>query len=173
MGCFESDVVPPTMEELRAESRPDQESWFAVFDVLEGDQPRLRIHADYVAKYENPDSTYMVLTSLPDSIGNRVVAYIFDEAGDSSATIFADQMIYFEKNRRFEAQGEVLVVTTEEKRLETEYLIWLEVERKVQTEGFVRIHSPTEDIQGYNLDADENLENYRIARVTGHAVVED
>ena len=172
-GCFESNVVPPTMEEIRAEQRPDQESWFARFDVLDGDLPRLQIHADYIAKYEDPDSTYMVLQGHPDSLQSRVTAYIFDEAGDSSATIFSNQMIYYEEERRFEALGEVLVLTREQKQLETEYLIWMEVERTVNTQGFVRITSPTEKIQGYDLQADEDLENYEIARITGEAIVDD
>ena len=172
-GCFESNVVPPTMEEIRAEQRPDQESWYARFDVLDGDKPRLQIHADYIAKYEDPDSTYMVLQGHPDSLQSRVIAYIFDEVGDSSATIYSNQMIYFEEDRRFEAHGEVLVLTRENKQLQTEYLIWMEVERTVNTEGFVRITSPTEKIQGYDLKADEDLENYEIARITGEAIVDD
>ena len=172
-GCFESDVVPPTMDEIRAEQLPDQESWFATFDVLNGAKPRLQILADYIAKYEEADSTYMTLQGHPDSLESRVTAFIFDEAGDSSATIYANNMIYFEEDRRFEAHGNVIVLTTDKKRLETEFLLWLEVERRVQTEGFVRINTPTENIQGYNLDADEDLENYQIARVTGQAVVED
>ena len=172
-GCFESDVVPPTMDEIRAEQLPDQESWFATFDVLNGTMPRLKILADYIAKYEETDSTYMILKGHPDSLNSRVTAFVFDEKGDSSATIRANNMVYFEDDRRFEAHGNVIVDTHDKKRLETEFLIWLEVERKVQTEGFVRINSPTENIQGYNLDADEDLENYQIARVTGKAVVED
>lgn len=172
-GCFESDVVPPTMDEIRAEQLPDQESWFATFAVLDGNNPRLQIHADYIAKYEETDSSYMILKGHPDSLTSRVTAFIYDEAGDSSATIIANEMIYFEGDRRFEAHGDVLVTTTDKKKLETEFLVWLEVDRKVQTEGFVRIDTPTENIQGYDLNADENLENYQIARVTGKALVDD
>lgn len=172
-GCFESEVVPPTMDDIRAEQLPDQESWFATFAVLNGANPRLQIHADYIAKFEETDSTYMILKGHPDSLTSRVTALIYDEVGDSSATIYANRMVYFEEDRRFEAHGNVIVTTTDKKRLETEFLVWLEVERKVQTEGFVRINTPTENIQGYDLNADENLENYQIARVTGQAVVDD
>lgn len=172
-GCYNPDVVAPSMEELRAERLPDQESWFTRFDVLEGTQPRVQIYADYLAQYENPDSTYMVLTGHPDSLNGRVTAYLFDAQGDSSATIVSNEIIYYEKDRRFEARGEVVVTTPEQKRLETELLIWLEMERRVYTSGFVRITSPTENIQGYDLNADEDLENYEIARVTGQSVVED
>lgn len=172
-GCHDAEVIAPTMEQLRAEDRPEQESWFTRFDVLDGNRPRVQIHADYMAKYENPDSVYMLLKGHPDSLNRRVRAYIFDEAGDSSAVIVSNEIIYYEKERRFESRGEVVVTTQEEKKLETEHLIWLEIERRIYTTGFVRITSPVENIQGYDLDADENLENYEIARVTGQSIVDD
>lgn len=172
-GCTDPDIAVPTVEDLRNERLPDQESWFTQFDVMESENPRLRIFADYMAKYIETDSTYMVLKGHPDSLGGRVLAYLFDEAGDSSATIVADEMIYYESERRIESKGNVIVNTIDEKRLETEFLIWLELERRVQTSGFVHITSPRENIQGYNLDADEDLENYEIARVTGQTIVDD
>ncbi len=172
-GCAEPDIATPSLQEIQQGPLPDQESWATQFDVLDGGRPRLQIHADYMAKFENVDSTYMILQGHPDSLNSRVLAYLFDEKGDSSATIHADQMIYYEIERRIESKGNVIVNTNDEKKLETEFLIWHEIDRRVRTDGFVRITTPREDIQGYNLDADEDLENYEIARVTGQALVDD
>lgn len=172
-GCVEPDIATPTLQQIQQGPLPDQESWYTQFDVIDGERPRMQIHADYMAKFENVDSTYMILEGHPDSLNSRVLAYLFDEQGDSSATIWADQMVYFESERRIESKGNVIVTTTDEKQLETEFLIWHEIDRRVRTDGFVRITTPREDIQGYNLDADEDLENYEIARVTGQALVDD
>ncbi len=172
-GCAEPDIATPTLQEIQEGPQPDQESWFTQFDVIDGGRPRMQIHADYMAKFESTDSTYMILEGHPDSLNSRVLAYLFDEKGDSSATIFADQMVYFEDERRIESKGNVIVNTKDEKKLETEFLIWHEIDRRVRTDGFVRITTPREDIRGYNLDADEDLENYEIARVTGQALVDD
>ena len=172
-GCHTPDVVVPTLDEIKAEQLPEQESWFARFDVLDGENPRLQIYADYIAKFAVEDSTYMTLEGHPDSLARRVVAYLFDEVGDSSATIHSDRMVYFEEKHRFEALGNVVVHTHDDKVLETEYLIWLEADRQIKTQGFVRINSPLERIQGYDLEADEDLENYEIARITGQRVMED
>ncbi|MEM8485631.1 MAG: LPS export ABC transporter periplasmic protein LptC [Bacteroidota bacterium] len=172
-GCAEPDIATPSLQEIQQGPLPDQESWFTQFNVIDGGKPRMQIHADYMAKFESVDSTYMILEGHPDSLGGRVLAYLFDEKGDSSATILADQMVYFENERRIESIGNVIVNTTDEKKLETEFLIWHEIDRRVKTDGFVRITTPREDIQGYNLDADEDLENYEIARVTGQALVDD
>ncbi len=172
-GCYDPDAAVPSLEDVRAEQMPDQESWLIRFDVLDGEQPRVQIYAGHSAKYETSDSTYTVLTALPDDEGQFVKAFMFDEQGDSSATITARELVYHEVDRRFEAKGEVVVLTRDDKRLETEYLVWLEVDRRLYTSGFVRITSPVENIQGYDLKADESLENYEIARVTGQVVVDD
>lgn len=172
-GCQEPDIAAPSLEDVLKEQLPDQESWFTQFDVMQGPQPRLQIHADYMAKFEETDSTYMRLTGHPDSLNRRVLAYLFDEVGDSSATIVADEMIYFESDRIIESKGNVIVNTNDKKKLETEFLIWHEIDKRVRTSGFVRITTPREQIQGYNLDADEDLENYEIARVTGQTIVDD
>ena len=156
-GCYEPDIAAPSLDELRKEQLPDQESWYTQFDVLDCERPRLQIHADYLAKYVQEDSTYMILEGHPDSLNSRVLAYLFDEVGDSSATIIADQMIYYEIERRIESKGNVIVNTNDNKTLKTEFLIWNELDRRVKTSGFVHITTPRENIQGYNLDADENL----------------
>ena len=43
----------------------------------------------------------------------------------------------------------------------------------VRTPGFVRIRTPKENVQGYNLVADEDLETYTLARVTGQVTYEE
>lgn len=171
-GC-ERQAAPPTMEAVRSEGAPDQESWDVRLAVSEDGVPRAYLEAPYLARYERRDSTFSLLQSPPDSLAGRVTAQLFDEAGDASATVRADRLFYYDRERRFEAQGNVVVITPEGKRLESEHLAWREDERRVRTPGFVRITTPTERIQGYDLVADEDLDNYRIARVTGEVTVEE
>ena len=109
----------------------------------------------------------------PDSLNGRVTAYLFDTEGDSSATLTADRVLYFDREKRFEAEGRVVVITIEDKRLESERLVWLEDERKVRTESFVSIVSPTEQVQGYGLVADEDLKNYQIGRFSAQMTVDE
>ena len=166
------------MAVLLEADEPDQESWDVRFGTSEGGRPRYQIVAPYMAKYERKDSSYTLL--LPgeeseevDSLAVRVTAYLFDEKGDSSATIDANRMLYFEEEGRFEARGNVIVVTQEKKRLESEHLLWYEAEHEVRTPGFVKITTPTERIQGYELVSDENLDEYTLARVTGQVTIEE
>ncbi len=172
-GCRPVARDAPTVEEIQEEQRPLQESWGARFSVAEAERPRVAIKAAYMAKIEQADSTYLLLRMDDSAPGERVMAYLFDEAGDSSAVVVANVLYYYEADRRFEARDNVIVTTVDNKRLETEHLVWDETERKVTTPGFVRITTPKEQIQGYELDADEDLEHYSLARVTGQVLVEE
>lgn len=177
-GC-ERRAEAPTMDEVRAEGAPDQESWGVHFYVTQvpigSDESRIRVEmiADYMAQFESEDSTYQLLRGHPDSLNRRVTAYLFDTEGDSSATLTADRVLYFDREKRFEAEGRVVVITSEDKRLESERLVWFEDERKVRTNSFVSITSPKEQVQGYGLVADEDLKNYEIGRFSAQMTVEE
>jgi hypothetical protein len=106
-------------------------------------------------------------TRLP----RRVRTVLFDIRGDSSAVLRADRIVYYEKERRYDAFGNVIVVTTDGKRLESEKLTWLEEAREIRTRRFVRITTPTEQVQGNGLVADEDLETYQIGRFTAEVEV--
>ena len=171
-----------SMDTVRAEGEPEQESWGARFMVsevppdVEVSRPRMTIVAAYLAEYTRGDSTYMLLrgqpSAEPDSLG-RVLVHLFDADGDSSATLTADRVFYFEEEKRFEARGDVVVITRDDRRLESEHLLWFEEERKVRTPGFVRIIMPDERVQGYGLEADEDLHTYQLERVTAQVLLED
>ena len=176
IACSEK-IEAPSMDDVRADSEPTQESWDVHYVISESgseaDESRTRfeILADYMATFETPDSTYTVMQS--GSTGRRVVAHFYDEAGDTSGTLHADRIILHDEDRTFEAMDNVIVITPDEKRLESEHLVWLEIDRKLHTPGFVRIETPDERVQGYNLTADEDLTTYTLARVTGQVTTED
>lgn len=173
-ACSEH-AVPPSMDEVRADAEPIQESWGVHYVISEAEsqehesRPRLEILADYMAIFETPDSSYTVMESTAD--GGRILAHIFDEAGDTSATVHAERLILHEEDRRFEAMDDVVVLAPNDKTLESEHLVWFEDDRTIRTPGFVRIVTPSERVQGYNLLADEDLENYTLAQVTGQVTV--
>ena len=83
-GCRHRGGEPMSMDTVRAEGEPSQESWGASFFVSEvargsaDSRPRLRMDADYMAEFERGDSTYTLLRGHPDSTGRRVVATLFD-----------------------------------------------------------------------------------------------
>ena len=169
----------PTIADARQQSEPSERSWgihtFVSHVPQESDESLLRMEiiADYMARYELPDSSYQLLAGYPPGAGNRVRVLLYDERGDSSATVTADRVLYFDQDNYFEAHGEVVVETREARHLETEALRWRAEDREVETQSFVVITTPEEQVQGYGLVADEDLSTYRIGRFTARVSVED
>lgn len=149
---------------------PAREVWGVHLAVSDDGRPRVRLEAPYMATF---DADTLVHVFTADSAGGRVHADLFDEAGLPSAELTADTLRYYERDRRFTADGGVVVVTNEGRRLETDRLTWLEAERAVAAPGFVHITTPDEDVRGYGLTASEDLTTYRLTRVTAQVQVEE
>ena len=162
-----SQTPPPDSARKDA---PSQITWDAQFVMNEGGQRRAIIRADRMEQYRADDSTYSVWRTLHDT--SRVRSYVFEE-GDSSATILADSVVFFNQEGRFEAYGNVIVLTKEGRRLESEHLTWNQFDRTIRTRRFVHITTPTEDVRGNGLVADEDLETYQIGRFTAEVEVDE
>jgi LPS export ABC transporter protein LptC len=122
-------------------------------------------------QYRTADSSYSVWRSMRDTA--RVRVYLFNEQGDSSATVTADSLVFQTQKGLLDAYRNVVVVTEENKRLETEHLTWTQADRKIRTKRFVRIRTPTEVVQGNGLVADENLETYQLGRFAAEVEIDD
>ncbi len=160
----------PSSDSIRADA-PSQIASDARFTMNKGGKPRAMIRAERMEQYETEDSTYSVWRSLSDT--GRVRSYVFDTEGDSSATIVADSVVFFSQDGRFEAYGNVIVVTDENRRLESEHLTWNQFDRTIRTRRFVHITTPTEDVRGNGLVADEDLETYQIGRFEAEVEVDE
>ena len=169
VGCVrQSDTIPPGVP---LEDLPDQETWDVALSLSMDGQPRALVRAPYLARYERADSTFARFGPT-DEDTSRVAVQVYD-AGQPTATVEADRLLYLDGERRFVAEGRVVVETETGKTLRSESLTWDEAERSLRTDGFVRITTPTEQLQGYRLVADEGLETYTLARITGQVTVEE
>jgi LPS export ABC transporter protein LptC len=170
-GCeYRSRSSPSGPPDSVLARQPDQMAWDARFSMREDGRRRAVITAEKMEQYRTPDSTYSVWRALSDT--GRVRSYIF-EAGDSSATIRADSVVYFGADGRYEAYGNVVVHTREGRRLESEHLTWYQFDEQIRTRRFVQITTPSEIVRGNGLVADEDLETYQIGRFTAQVEVED
>ena len=177
LSACQRDPGAVVVEDMQTGPAPTLESWdvdLVVTEVPTGREqarPRLALKSGYLAQFEESDSTYLHLT--PGTSGDPVRAILFDAEGDTSAVLLADELYYFDEEGRMEARGDVQVTTKEGRTLATEHLRWLETTRHVRTDGFIQIETPTERIQGYGLEADESLDRFSLARVTGQVTVEE
>ena len=173
LGCerrARPDAGSTSPDSVRREG-PSQITWDARFVLNEDGRRRAVIRADRMAQYQKEDSTYSVW-SMPGDSG-RVHSFVFDETGDSSATITADSVVFFNQDGRYDAYGDVVVQTTEGRRLESEHLTWHQFDRTIRTRRFVHITTPTETVRGNGLVAAEDLKTYQIGQFTAEVEVEE
>ncbi|MDX1429817.1 MAG: LPS export ABC transporter periplasmic protein LptC [Rhodothermales bacterium] len=170
LGCRRESpaTVIPTESDL--EERPSHESWGTDSYQSENGIPVIRMQAPYTRRYDHGDSTLTILTAMHEQ---RVIATIYDGDGAVTATVTADEIRYVEEQNRFDAFGQVVVTTDSGKTLETEHLYWLDDKKMVYAPGFAKLRTTDRYIQGYELEATEDLASYSMARVTGEVEVEE
>jgi LPS export ABC transporter protein LptC len=72
-----------------------------------------------------------------------------------------------EATNNLEATGNVVVTSDSGVVVVTNKLFWDNARQKIFSDAFVKITSPTEQLQGQGFESDQNLKNYRIFKATG------
>ncbi len=148
---------------------PAREAWNTRFAISEAGRERAHVNAAYLAAYEG-DSTYTLLRG--DSTGSPVTVQLYDAQGQPSATVTAQRVVYVEAKRRLTASGNVQVQAQNGRSLQADQLVWDESSGRVRAPGAVRYASPTEQVSGYDLDADEALVNYSLRNITASVTLQ-
>ncbi len=161
-GCEER--VKPSSVPLTQSDLPSQESWRS--RVIFSDSARMKavLWAGHIAVYS--DQRY---TLLDDSIHID----FYNEQEQHTSILTARHGKVNDVNQDFEAYDHVVVVSDSGVVLRTERLFWTNATRKIHTDAFVDIVSPTEHIMGQGMQSDQGLKNYEIFKVTGQVLTHE
>lgn len=88
----------------------------------------------------------------------------YDELGNLQSTLTADSGQYYDTSHDMLAYGDVIVVTVDGDRLETDSLRYLNEEDKIVNNCFNRLTRGNDLITGYGLECDHNLSSVDIKR---------
>jgi len=91
----------------------------------------------------------------------------FYKNGIYASTLTGKRGKIYDLTKDVEVYDSVKLISTDGSTLTTDTLYWLNRTQRIKTNAFVHIKTPTEDIQGYGMEADQNLKNYVIHRVSG------
>jgi LPS export ABC transporter protein LptC len=120
---------------------------------------KIRLRSPQMDRYEG-DKEYM---ELPKGIHVEFL----EPDGRTSTRLTANYAVKLEDQDVFEARDKVVVVNERNERLDTEVLRWNRGEKKIYTDGFVKITTPTEILIGDGLEADERFDQWRIMNPSG------
>lgn len=124
--------------------------------------PTILIEADSAVRYNllPPDIPY---TDFPKGLKLTV----YDENGNVDSELNAMQGNMSDNSDHLEVNGDVQIINQKGEQLETETLIWDQKNKKIVSEGFVKIFTDDEIIYGTGFEADENFTNYVIYNIEG------
>jgi LPS export ABC transporter protein LptC len=153
-------VKPTVLPEIDSGTLPHQESWNSTVTVSDSGIVKAVIKAGYIRVYEEPRRTFL---------SDGVTVDFYDE-GQKTSVLTSSEAKVNDATNDLEAWGNVVVVSQSDGTvLRTERLFFDHRRQLIHTPEFVRIVSPNEKIQGTGFEAEQNLANYRIFKVSGEA----
>ncbi len=96
----------------------------------------------------------------------------YNDQMEQTASITSNYARYFEKEKRWEAENNVVAVNPQGDTLKTEQLIWEEEKEKIYSEQFVKIIRKDQVITGVGFESDQNLGNWKIKNPRGPLYIE-
>lgn len=142
------------------------ESWNIELSIIEDDHRIVRINAPYA-------TTTQTDTGSVTLIGGNVYIQVFDTNFTLTRQIWSKHLQYQSHKNYFEFIDSVRILTLDNKRLTTDFLIWNQATSRISTASFTVITTPTDSIAGYGLLANDDLSEYIIKDVTGTVSIEE
>lgn len=96
-----------------------------------------------------------------------VNAKFYSKEGKVNSTMTSSNAVRYEKERRTEISGNVVVVNLQGDSLSTEYLLWDEGSETISSDKKVRVKKADEIIFAEGFTSDVNFQEYTFKKVTG------
>lgn len=96
-----------------------------------------------------------------------VKADFYNKLGQVESYITAEKGISYQTQKKVEVWQNVQILNVKNEKLNTEKLIWDQNTRKIYTDKFVRITTPTEVLTGEGLEADQDFTKWMILKPRG------
>ena len=150
-GCGGDDAVTLSP---RAANLPSQE--VSDFSLEESDtgRPEWILEAKYAATYSGRGLI----------VARDVTIDFFDSEGKKYSRLTAKEGTVQQPGNDMEARGKVVVTTTDGTRIETESLRFLNRQRRIVSEEFVRLERNGDVVTGIGFESDPSLEHFSIKR---------
>lgn len=155
-GCSEEKIKPPVLQGVEQSRMPNQESW--KFKMLFTDEGKLKavLNAAHARAFEDSKETLL----------DTVRIDFYNDLGQKTSTLTSLRGRVDGLTNNMYAIDSVLAVSDSGTTLRTQELMWRQKDKKIVSDKFVTITSPTEKIQGYGVTADQDLRNYVIYKPT-------
>lgn len=160
LTACEEKIAPSVLSDLRSTALPSQESWNSTITFSDSGIVKAILKAGHLASYESSKMTFL---------DQGVHVDFFDERGRHSSVLTSESGTVDENTDNLVATGNVVITSDSGVVVRTEKLTWDNNRQLIVSDEFVRVTTPKETLQGRGFEADQNLRNYKIFRVSGTA----
>ncbi len=90
----------------------------------------------------------------------------FDDNMRTVSTVVCDSAIYFSRQRLWQLDGNVVMVSTDGDSFLTEQLFWEQETRRIRSDSFIHIVRSDRILEGYGFESDQAMADYLIHHPT-------
>jgi len=157
-GCSQKTVSETDQATSDSTLVPDSEVLGATIYLYDRNEVTTEIRADLIRRFEAIDSTMGYVLDID----------FFDSLGQVSSNLIGDSGVIRETSNKLEVYGEVVVITSDGVKLETDYLRWNPDIGKIETEAYVKFTRDDDIMTGWGMEADPDLGRMKIlSQVSG------
>lgn len=155
-SCKSERLKPPIDYTFKDEDIPLQESWNSEVTFSDSGQIKAILFAGHIQVFPQRNETI---------INDGVKVDFYNEGQIKTTTLTSKRGRVDDLTSDLYAIDSV-VVFSDSLTVYTELIKWKNDDRKIVSDKFVTIISPTEKIQGYGFESDQSLKNYVIYNIT-------
>ncbi len=156
-GCSNEKLKPVIDSSFDVKRVPAQESWNSSIVFSDSGKTKAVVFADHIMMYED---------ETDETLLEEVKIDFYDENEVKRTTLTSKYGHVDNRTRDMVARQEVVAVNDSGMTLKTNELFYRNMDRKIYTDKFVTIINKKEKIQGYGLEADQDLSSYVIFNIT-------
>jgi LPS export ABC transporter protein LptC len=157
IGCSSDKIQPPKTNITATDSIPSQESFNTQVTFSDSGRVKAVLDAGRIRVFSKFNYTLIDSNAKVDFYKNGVY----------SSTLTGKRGKIYDATKDVEVYDDVKLVSEDGSVLTTNKLYWVNNTQRIKSDEFVHIKTKTDDIKGYGFEADQNLKNYVIYKVSG------
>ena len=120
---------------------------------------KVRIVADKIERFQNQQPGLI--------FSEHMEVYFYNDSSELQSTLMANDASVDEDTKIMLAQNNVVLTSNDNKKLETEELVWDEKENKIYTDKKVKITTGKEVVYGEGFISNPDFSQYSITKIHG------
>lgn len=156
-GCGSEKVEPAKTNIESTDSIPSQTSFEATVTFSDSGKVKAILKAGRIRVFSKFNYTLIDSSAVVDFFKN----------GEHASTLTGRRGKIYDVTKDVEVYDSVKLVSDDGSILTTNKLLWVNKTQKIKSDEYVHIVTKTDDIRGYGFEADQNLKNYVIYKVSG------